>query len=93
MLQSHDGTLIGEGTMRNSNSPEIPDRWIPCSERMPEESVDAAGCATGYLVLYEKGKEPNGGFNVGVWNVTYLRQWWKGIVTHWMPLPAAPEVK
>lgn len=64
--------------------------WIPCSERMPEDGTDADGNAIGYLVLYEAGKEPNGGFNVGVWNVTYLRSWWKGYVTHWMPLPAAP---
>ncbi|ELQ6142748.1 DUF551 domain-containing protein [Cronobacter sakazakii] len=67
------------------------DGWIPCSERMPEDGTDADGNAIGYLVLYEAGKEPNGGFNVGVWNVTYLRSWWRGYVTHWMPLPAAPE--
>ncbi|PUY28337.1 DUF551 domain-containing protein [Cronobacter sakazakii] len=65
--------------------------WIPCGERMPEDGTDADGNAIGYLVLYEAGKEPNGGFNVGVWNVTYLRSWWRGYVTHWMPLPAAPE--
>ncbi|MCK2286011.1 DUF551 domain-containing protein [Escherichia coli] len=65
--------------------------WIPCSERMPEETTDPDGGATGYLVLYAEGKEPNGGFNVGVWNVTYLRRWWSGFITHWMPLPAAPK--
>lgn len=73
------------------NSPVIPDCWVPCSERLPEETKEPDGGATGYLVLYAEGKEPNGGFNVGVWNVTYLRQWWRGFITHWQPLPAAPQ--
>lgn len=68
-----------------------PDCWIPCSERIPEESTDADGGATCYLVLYADGKEPNGGSSVGVWNVTYLRRWWAGFITHWQPLPAAPQ--
>lgn len=69
-----------------------PDGWIPVSERLPEESTDADGGATGYLVRYADGKEPNGGFNVGVWNVTYLRKHYHGLITHWQPLPAAPKV-
>lgn len=69
----------------------ITDGWISCSERMPDETTEPDGGATGYLVLYADGKVPNGGFNVGVWNVTYLRRWWRGFVTHWMPLPAAPQ--
>lgn len=73
------------------NSPVITDCWVPCSERLPEETKDPDGGATGYLVLYAEGKEPNGGFNVGVWNVTYLRQWWRGFITHWQPLPSAPQ--
>lgn len=73
------------------NYPVIPDCWVPCSERLPEETKEPDGGATGYLVLYAEGKEPNGGFNVGVWNVTYLRQWWRGFITHWQPLPAAPQ--
>ncbi|MLU53133.1 hypothetical protein DRT11_23215 [Salmonella enterica subsp. enterica] len=77
--------------LQAGNSPVIPDCWVPCSERLPEETKDPDGGATGYLVLYAEGKEPNDGFNVGVWNVTYLRQWWRGFITHWMPLPAAPQ--
>ncbi|HHW7541918.1 DUF551 domain-containing protein [Escherichia coli] len=80
MLQGADGS-----------SPVIPDGWVACSERLPEETKDPDGGATGYLVLYAEGKEPNGGFSVGVWNVTYLRQWWRGFITHWMPLPTAPQ--
>lgn len=103
----HDGKILFEGVKFNNavfdacqaamlqgadgNSPVIPDGWVACSERLPEETKEPDGGATGYLVLYAEGKEPNGGFNVGVWNVTYLRQWWRGFITHWMPLPAAPQ--
>lgn len=65
--------------------------WIACTDELPKESNEPDGGATGYLVLYEHGKEPNGGFNVGVWNVTYLRRWWSGCISHWMPLPKQPE--
>lgn len=75
----------------DGNPPVIPNGWVACSERLPEETKDPDGGATGYLVLYAEGKEPNGGFSVGVWNVTYLRQWWRGFITHWTPLPAAPH--
>ncbi|EHG7583486.1 DUF551 domain-containing protein [Citrobacter sedlakii] len=101
MLQGADGNAPAHFRSRpaqsslspaqGGNSPVIPDCWVPCSERLPEETKDPDGGATGYLVLYAEGKEPNGGFNVGVWNVTYLRQWWRGFITHWMPLPAAPQ--
>ncbi|MDT7076450.1 DUF551 domain-containing protein [Citrobacter amalonaticus] len=77
----------------DGNSPVIPDGWVACSERLPDETNDPDGGATGYLVLYADGKWPDGGFKVGVWNVTYLRQWWRGFITHWMPLPAAPHFR
>ena len=77
--------------LQAGNPPVTPDGWIPVSERMPEETTDVDGGATGYLVRYAQGKEPNGGFNVGVWNVTYLLHHHHGIITHWMPLPAAPQ--
>ncbi|EBH8421357.1 DUF551 domain-containing protein [Salmonella enterica subsp. enterica serovar Infantis] len=101
MLQGADGNAPAHFRSRpaqsslspaqGGNSPVTPDCWVPCSERLPEETKEPDGGATGYLVLYAEGKEPNGGFNVGVWNVTYLRQWWRGFITHWMPLPAAPQ--
>ena len=77
--------------LRSGDSPVIPDGWVDCTDRLPEETNDADGGATGYLVLYADGKEPNAGFKVGVWNVVYLRRWWCGFITHWMPLPAAPQ--
>lgn len=101
MLQGADGNAPAHFRSRpaqsslsppqGGNSPVTPDCWVPCSERLPEETKEPDGGATGYLVLYAEGKEPNGGFNVGVWNVTYLRQWWRGFITHLMPLPAEPQ--
>ena len=95
---AHDFIRMWEGwkacraaMLQAGNSPVTPDGWIPVSERMPEETTDVDGGATGYLVRYAQGKEPNGGFNVGVWNVTYLLHHHHGIITHWMPLPAAPQ--
>jgi hypothetical protein len=72
------------------NSPATPDGWIPVSERLPDDTVDADGGATCYLVLYAEGRQPNGGSNVQVSNVTYLRRWHEGMITHWMPLPEPP---
>lgn len=65
--------------------------WIKCCERLPEETKDEDGGATGCLVLYEKGREPNGGYNVGVSNVVFLRRHWQGYFSHWQPLPPPPE--
>ncbi|HHN5631663.1 DUF551 domain-containing protein [Enterobacter hormaechei] len=73
------------------NSPVIKDGWVACSERIPDETNDPDGGATCYLVLYAEGRQPNGGSNVQVSNVTYLRRWHDGMITHWMPLPAAPQ--
>lgn len=75
----------------DGNSPVIKDGWVACSERLPDETNDPDGGATCYLVLYAEGRQPNGGSNVQVSNVTYLRRWHDGMITHWMPLPAAPQ--
>ncbi|EPL4125193.1 dATP/dGTP pyrophosphohydrolase domain-containing protein [Citrobacter amalonaticus] len=62
------------------NSPVIPDRWIPVSERVPESNGVYFGW-DGKRVL-----EVNcffGGFSAN--------QFIHGEITHWMPLPAAPQ--
>lgn len=82
-LERYQEAMIG-------NSPATPDGWIPVSERLPDDTVDADGGATCYLVLYAEGRQPNGGSNVQVSNVTYLRRWHEGMITHWMPLPESP---
>ncbi|CAI9399281.1 DUF551 domain-containing protein [Lelliottia sp. T2.26D-8] len=77
--------------LQAGNSPVIQEGWVACSERLPDETNDPDGGATCYLVLYAEGRQPNGGSNVQVSNVTYLRRWHDGMITHWMPLPAAPQ--
>ncbi|HCA5739250.1 TPA: DUF551 domain-containing protein [Citrobacter freundii] len=91
--QVWDAMLAAAPQPQNSpqNIPEIIHEWIPVSERMPDDTVDADGGATCYLVFYAEGRQPNGGSDVQVSNVTYLRRWHEGMITHWMPLPAAPQ--
>lgn len=73
MLQGADG-----------NSPVIPDGWVACSERMPEQFVEV-------LVCTEDGSRYVAALNQSM-------NWDDGdffddiqYVTHWMPLPAAPQ--
>ncbi|MBW5930430.1 hypothetical protein CFM96_17490 [Klebsiella michiganensis] len=77
--------------MLAGNSPVIPDTWIPVSERMPENKP---GCYK-YLVF----ETLNNRVNNDYWNVpdkgdeafTPFWNYYGEHVTHWMPLPAAPQ--
>lgn len=64
----------------SGNSPAIPDRWIPVRERMPESNGVYFGW-DGQRVL-----EVNCFF--GGWSAN---QFIHGEITHWMPLPSAPQ--
>lgn len=64
----------------STNSPVIPDTWIPVSERMPESNGmyfgwDGKRVLEVYCFF--------GGFSAN--------QFIHGEITHWMPLPAAPQ--
>ncbi|BBE03178.1 MULTISPECIES: DUF551 domain-containing protein [Klebsiella] len=71
--------------------PMISDRWIPVSERMPENKPGSYE----YLVF----EKLNNRVNHDYWNVpdagddTFTPFWnyYGEYVTHWMPLPAAPQ--
>jgi hypothetical protein len=71
------------------NSPVTPDGWIPVSERMPNDK-DFVWCY-GYV----SGWTESDGFEA-YYNAT-RNKWWTvddetvRKVTHWMPLPAAPQ--
>lgn len=65
-------------------------RWIPVSERLPKKYVEVA-------VL-----RPDAETSERVVGCAYLGEWWvlwgvgissRGDITHWRPLPAAPEVQ
>ncbi|HHO6438336.1 TPA: dATP/dGTP pyrophosphohydrolase domain-containing protein [Escherichia coli] len=68
------------------NSPVIPDGWISCSERMPDdgqEVVVQTHSGWRYIAFYESHSglfydSPEG-------DVEYV------LVTHWMPLPEPPQ--
>jgi len=71
MLQGADG-----------NSPVIPDGWVACSERMPEQFK-------AILAFNEYGEVWSGAYD-RYWNF-YCDNLLVEHVTHWMPLPAAPQ--
>lgn len=69
------------------NSPVTPDGWIPVSERMPEES--------GRYWCYVEEQNSLGKSHYQ-WNCSWNGEAWSdkaltGRVTHWMPLPSAPQ--
>ncbi|WP_231316979.1 ead/Ea22-like family protein [Escherichia coli] len=80
----------------SGNSPVTPDGWISCSERMPDSN-----CLYLCWGTYFEGDEP--GYIPAYFFVYQTNGWteWQPveddcnprevIITHWMPLPAAPK--
>lgn len=70
----------------SGNSPVIPDGWVACSEKMPEENSEQE-----VLACFKGGDISTLYYFEGRWDDAYgivpIRQ----DVTHWMPLPAAPQ--
>lgn len=82
MLQGKaDGPLTNEGTIQALNSPVIPDRWIPVSERVPETDGN-------YWGWWSESKRQG-----PVWFIKseLQAQFQSSEITHWMPLPADPQ--
>ncbi|EMM7402800.1 DUF551 domain-containing protein [Enterobacter hormaechei] len=77
-----------QGAEPVSNRDELTDGWVACSERMPEES--------GRYWCYVEEQNDLGKSHYQ-WNCAWNgKRWWVehedgGRVTHWMPLPAAPQ--
>lgn len=65
-----------------SNRDELPDGWVACSERMPEQFK-------AILAFNEYGEVWSGAYD-RYWNF-YCDNLLVEHVTHWMPLPAAPQ--
>ncbi|WPR96268.1 DUF551 domain-containing protein [Klebsiella aerogenes] len=61
------------------NSPAIPGAWIPVIERMPEFGDYLVTDGTDFDVQLFNGEEFIPGFI------------WEDKITHWMPLPSAPQ--
>ena len=79
----YQGLKKAHKIIADSPSAQPEQRWIPCSERLPEPRTDVWTCSDigqiqGY---YEE--------NVGVWYASFGqgRDYLELIVTAWMPLP------
>lgn len=79
------------------NSPEIPDGWIKCSDRMPENDefvriwpLPDFGVEL-HVGQYIKFHKEGPGWFAQVYEYNYGVEFYPITVTHWMPLPAAPE--
>ncbi|HHR7490510.1 TPA: DUF551 domain-containing protein [Salmonella enterica subsp. enterica] len=72
----------------NGNSPVIPDGWISCSERMPDNDESKP-------IAIFTGKCLGQGMFVATYDDDGFFDYWEGMeiigVTHWMPLPAPPQ--
>lgn len=79
------------------NSPVITDGWVACSERMPEDDdfvhiwprpdFGVELHVGQYCECHPKGD----GWYAQVYEQNYGIEWHPITVTHWMPLPAAPQ--
>lgn len=68
------------GYVKLGNSPVIPDGWVACSERMPETMVSVLVTGTWFHHA------------VAFWDgLSWCDLDFEQPVTHWMPLPAAPQ--
>ncbi|NBD70894.1 DUF551 domain-containing protein [Klebsiella pneumoniae] len=70
-----------------SESATVPGKWIPVSERMPEEGGRYWCYVEEQNSLGKSHYQWNCSWNGDVWSDKELT----GRVTHWMPLPAAPQ--
>lgn len=76
----------------NGNSPVIPDGWISCSERMPEKGQRVLVCvdfdSSTVTPLVKEAEYTSSTFRIGPNTINTTG---KPSVTHWMPVPAAPD--
>lgn len=79
------------------NSPEIPEGWIKCSDQMPENDefvriwpLPDFGVEL-HVGQYIKFHKNGPGWFAQVYEHNYGVEFYPITVTHWMPLPAAPE--
>ncbi|EIY7444459.1 ead/Ea22-like family protein [Salmonella enterica] len=71
------------------NSPAIPDGWISCSERMPDDGQHVIILCDGAFVLYAQYRD--GEFFDVVRNGEEFFETHSRNVTDWMPLPEPPQ--
>ncbi|TXB21996.1 DUF551 domain-containing protein [Salmonella enterica subsp. enterica serovar Singapore] len=81
----------------SGNSPVIPDGWVACSERMPEDDDFVYiwprpdfGVEL-HVAQYGKFDKRDAGWYAQVYEQNYGIEYHPITVTHWQPLPAAPQ--
>ncbi|HDT5867485.1 TPA: DUF551 domain-containing protein [Enterobacter roggenkampii] len=85
------------GNSEQLNSPVIPDGWVACSERMPEKDDFVYiwprpdfGVEL-HVAQYGKFDKRDAGWYAQVYEQNFGIEYHPITVTHWMPLPAAPQ--
>lgn len=78
-----------QGAEPVSNRDELPEGWVACSELMPEDGQHVIILCDGAFVLYAQYRD--GEFFDVVRNGDEFFETQSRNVTHWMPLPAAPQ--
>lgn len=96
-IPPEDMVEIMERLLSACNSPVIPDGWVACSERMPDDDdfvyiwprpdFGVELHVGQYCECHPKGD----GWYAQVCEQNYGIEWCPITVTHWMPLPAAPQ--
>ncbi|MBN4831699.1 DUF551 domain-containing protein [Enterobacter hormaechei] len=84
----HAAMLQSFGNSEQLNSPVIPEGWVACSERMPEAGDDMI-VFTDDIVMSGISYSKKKGFYIQA--LEYDDDEPVDNVTHWMPLPAAPQ--
>ena len=107
MLQGADGNSPAHSGCRPAqncispaqcgNSPAIPDGWVACSERMPENDDFVFiwprkdfGVEL-HVAQYGKFDKRDVGWYAQVYEQNYGIEYHPITVTHWMPLPEGPQ--
>ncbi|ECI5140538.1 DUF551 domain-containing protein [Salmonella enterica subsp. salamae] len=87
-VNKNASTELPNNASLSTNSPVTPDGWISCSERMPDNDESKP-------IAIFTGKCLGQGMFVATYDDDGFFDYWEGMeiigVSHWMPLPAAPE--
>ncbi|EAA9206302.1 DUF551 domain-containing protein [Salmonella enterica] len=86
----YNAAMQSFGNSEQLNSPVTPDGWISCSERMPEDEQEViVQNKLGYRYVSYFDEQSGLFFDMRGGNQINCIE--HILVTHWMPLPAAPQ--